>query len=76
MKGWLRDLTFRSEEGSSIGGKDGGRLADIDARDNAATVGGGKDLPLPYIVVRSTTAGAAIAWLTSPRDMTKLRIQV
>lgn len=33
-------------------------------------------LPFPYIVLCSSSAGAAAAWLTSPLDMAKLRLQI
>ena len=33
-------------------------------------------LPFPYIVLCSSLAGASAAWLTSPLDMAKLRIQL
>ena len=37
---------------------------------------GKSDLPFPYVVLCSATAGAAASWITSPLDMAKLRLQI
>lgn len=34
------------------------------------------DLPLPWIILSSASAGALASWMTSPLDMAKLRLQV
>lgn len=52
------------------------RLRLTDRKESSMRQLDGIDIPFPWLIACSSTAGALASWITSPLDMAKLRLQV